>query len=220
MSSTANPTESASNGSPEIPSQRSAILGMLGRNTFWLWLDMGALRIGGLLAGFFLIRYFGPHDFGLYSTAMAVGFLVNALSDLGLTRYTARAVSADRREGPPILAVTYLSTAIFAALELIALTVALARGNVAAAVIIAGLLVNNFEGSAILCSAMLNATLRARLILPGSVISTLCLILFASLVILLHLPVLTFVLLSCCRSFVVFLVRLWQLRDLWPKAAA
>ena len=49
---------------------------MLGRNTFWLWLDMGALRIGGLLAGFFLIRYFGPHDFGLYSTAMAVGFLV------------------------------------------------------------------------------------------------------------------------------------------------
>jgi O-antigen/teichoic acid export membrane protein len=193
---------------------------MLGRNTFWLWLDMGALRIGGLLAGFFLIRYLGPHDFGLYSTAMAVGFLVNALSDLGLTRYTARAVSADRRAGPPILAVTYLSTAIFAALELTVLVIALGRGNVAAAVIIAGLLVNNFEGSAILCSAMLNATFRARLILPGSVISTLCLIAFAALVIVLHLPVLTFVLLSCGRSFVVFLVRLWQLRDLWPKAAA
>jgi len=108
-----NPTDCAT-GSSALPSQRSAILGMLGRNTFWLWLDMGALRIGGLLAGFFLIRYFGPHDFGLYSTAMAVGFLVNALSDLGLTRYTARAVSADHREGPPILAVTYLSTAIFA----------------------------------------------------------------------------------------------------------
>ena len=181
---------------------------------------MGALRIGGLLAGFFLIRYFGPHDFGLYSTAMAVGFLVNALSDLGLTRYTARAVSANRGEGTPILAVTYLSTAIFAALELAALVVALARGNNAAAVVIAGLLVNNFEGSAILCSAMLNATLRARLILPGSVLSTFCLILFASLVILLHLPVLTFVLLSCGRSLLVFLVRLWQLRDLWPDAAA
>ena len=213
-------TDSASNGSPELPSQRSAILGMLGRNTFWLWLDMGALRIGGLLAGFFLIRYFGPHDFGLYSTAMAVGFLVNALSDLGLTRYTARAVSADRREGPPILAVTYLSTAALAALELVAVTIALARGNVTAAVIIAGLLVNNFEGSAILCSAMLNATLRARLILPGSAISTFCLIAFATMVVMLHLSVLTFVLLSCGRSFVVFLVRLWQLRDLWPRAAA
>src|SRR5215470_12291050 len=145
-----------------LPSQRSALLAMLGQSTFWLWLDMGALRIGGLLAGFFLIRYFGPHDFGLYSTAMAVGFLVNALSDLGLTRYTARAVSADRTEGTPILAVTYLSTAIFAFLELVALVVALSRGNSAAAVVIAGLLVNNFEGSAILCSAMLNATLRAR----------------------------------------------------------
>jgi len=192
---------------------------MLGRNAFWLWLDMGALRIGGLLAGFFLIRYFGPRDFGLYSTAMAVGFLVNALSDLGLTRFTARAVSADHREGPPILAVTYLSTAIFALVELIALAMALWRGNTAAAVIIAGLLVNNFEGSAILCSAMLNATLRARLILPGSVISTLCLITFATLVILLHLPVLTFVLLSCGRSLLVFLVRLWQVRDLWPNRA-
>src|SRR5499433_2677367 len=105
-----------SGAAPALPAQRSAILGMLGRNTFWLWLDMGALRIGGLLAGFFLILYFGPHDFGLYSTAMAVGFLVNALSDLGLTRYTARAVAADHREGPPVLAVTYLSTAIFAAL--------------------------------------------------------------------------------------------------------
>jgi len=219
MSSPPNPTD-CTTGTSALPSQRSAILGMLGRNTFWLWLDMGALRIGGLLAGFFLIRYFGPHDFGLYSTAMAVGFLVNALSDLGLTRFTARAVSADRGEGPPILAVTYLSTAGFALFELIALAVALSRGNTAAAIIIAGLLVNNFEGSAILCSAMLNATLRARLILPGSVISTLCLIAFATLVIVLHLPVLTFVLLSCGRSFLVFLVRLWQLRDLWPDAAA
>jgi polysaccharide transporter, PST family len=219
MSSISNPTDCAT-GAAALPSQRSAILGMLGRNTFWLWLDMGALRIGGLLAGFFLIRYFGPHDFGLYSTAMAIGFLVNAVSDLGLTRYTARAVSADRREGPPILAVTYLSTAIFGLVELAALGVALSQGNTAAAVVIAGLLVNNFEGSAILCSAMLNATLRARRILPGSIISTVCLIAFATLVILLHLPVLTFVLLSCGRSLLVFLVRLWQLRDLWPDAAA
>src|SRR5215467_4227671 len=142
MNTATEPRARPAEGSAQVPPQRSAMLGMLGRNTFWLWLDVGALRIGGLLAGFFLIRYFGPRDFGLYSTAMAVGFLVNALSDLGLTRFTARAVSADHREGPPILAVTYLSTAIFALVELIALAMALWRGNTAAAVIIAGLLVN------------------------------------------------------------------------------
>src|SRR5260370_17506325 len=52
---------------PALPAERAAILGILGKNTFWLWLDLGALRIGSLLAGFFLIRYLGPHDFVLYT---------------------------------------------------------------------------------------------------------------------------------------------------------
>src|SRR5258708_38924375 len=91
-----------------LPSERAAILRIFGKNTFWLWLDLGALRIGSLLAGFFLSRYLGPDDFGLYSTAIAVGFLVNAVSDLGLTRYTARAVAADASEGTPILTLTLL----------------------------------------------------------------------------------------------------------------
>lgn len=191
---------------------------MFGHNTFWLWLDMGALRIGSLLAGFFLIRYFGPRDFGLYSTAMAIGFLVNALSDLGLTRFTARSVAADKRTGPPILAVTALSTAAFAAAEAIVLGILFLHGAFAPAVIVAGLLVNNFEGSAILCSAMLNATSRSRKIVTGSVVSALCLITFATLVILLHWSVLVFLLLSCLRSLSVFFIRLWQLRDLWPAS--
>jgi len=220
MNSVKDPRACAPSGPGQVPPQQSAILGMLGRNAFWLWLDVGALRIGGLLAGFFLIRYFGPRDFGLYSTAMAVGFLVNAFNDLGLTRYTTRAVSADSREGPPILAATYLSTAILAVLEIVALLTAIARGNLTAAAIIAGMLVNNFDGSAMLCSAMLNATLRTRLILPGSIISTLCLITFATLVIVFHLPVLAFLLLISTRSLAVFLVRLWQLRDMWPTSDA
>jgi len=192
---------------------------MFGRNTFWLWLDMGALRIGNLLAGFFLIRYFGPHNFGLYSTAIAVGFIVNALCDLGLTRYTGRAVAADRREAGPILAVTFLSTGLLAVLGLSALLIVLAGGYCAAAVVLAGVMLNNFEGSATLCSAMLTANLRPRQILPGSALSASCLVTMATLVIFLHWSVLTFVLLGIVRSFSVFMVRLWQLRDFWPSAS-
>src|SRR5438876_10786191 len=107
------PTKPLTSADTGLPTERAAILGIFGKNTFWLWLDLGALRVGSLLAGFFLIRYLGPHDFGLYSTAIAVGFLVNALSDLGLTRYTARAVAADALEGPPILSLAVITTAIF-----------------------------------------------------------------------------------------------------------
>jgi O-antigen/teichoic acid export membrane protein len=199
-----------------LPSERAAILGIFGKNTFWLWLDLGALRIGSLLAGFFLIRYLGPSDFGLYSTAIAVGFLVNAVSDLGLTRYTARAVSADASEGPPILALSLLTTAGFAVLEVAGLTVALLTGHLRAAAIFAGLLINNFEGTAILCSAMLTAKLRSRQILPGSVLSTSALIALAATVIIFRLSVATFLILLIFRSLSVLGVRLWQLRDLLP----
>jgi O-antigen/teichoic acid export membrane protein len=199
-----------------LPAGRTAILGIFGRNTFWLWLDLGALRIVTLLAGFFLIRYFGPSEFGLYSTAIAIGFLVNAISDLGLTRYTARAVAVDRREAPPILALSLATTAVFAVVEVVLLCVATSAGNYRSETILAGLLVNNFEGMAFLCSAMLTATLRSRQILPGSVLSTLGLITLSLLVIFLHLSVAKFVTLGIFRSLAVLGVRLWQLRDFWP----
>src|SRR6266478_3887312 len=162
-------------GESSLPTERAAILGIFGKNTFWLWLDLGALRIGSLLAGFFLIRYLGPRDFGLYSTAIAAGFLVNAISDLGLTRYTARAVSTDALQAPPILTLSLLTTAGFAVLEVAGLVVAMLTGHRGIAAICAGLIINNFEGTAILCSAILTAKLRSRQILPGSIISTLAL---------------------------------------------
>jgi O-antigen/teichoic acid export membrane protein len=135
-------TESAqqpSLGGSGLPTERAAILRIFGKNTFWLWLDLGALRIGSLLAGFFLIRYLGPNGFGLYSSAIAVGFLVNAISDLGLTRYTARAVAADPGEGPPILTLTLLTTVLFALLEVAGLLFALLTGHSRIAAICAGL---------------------------------------------------------------------------------
>jgi O-antigen/teichoic acid export membrane protein len=209
-------SESAQQPSPGLPSERAAILRIFGKNTFWLWLDLGALRIGSLLAGFFLIRYLGPNDFGLYSTAIAVGFLVNAVSDLGLTRYTARAVAADASEGPPILTLTLLTTVLFALLEAAGLLFALLTGHPRLAAICAGLVINNFEGTSILCSAMLTAKLRSRQILPGSIVSTVALIMLSALVIILRLSVVTFLILGMFRSLSVLLIRLWQLRDLLP----
>jgi O-antigen/teichoic acid export membrane protein len=199
-----------------LPTERAAILGIFGKNTFWLWLDLGALRIGSLLAGFFLIRYLGPNGFGLYSSAIAVGFLVNAISDLGLTRYTARAVAADPGEGPPILTLTLLTTVLFALLEVAGLLFALLTGHSRIAAICAGLVINNFEGTSILCSAMLTAKLRSRQILPGSVVSTVALIVLSALVIILRLSVVTFLILGMFRSLSVLVIRLWQLRDLLP----
>ncbi len=199
-----------------LPSGPAAILGVFGKNTFWLWLDLGALRIGSLLAGFFLIRYLGPSAFGLYSTAIAVGFLVNAVSDFGLTRYTARAVAADASEGPPILALSLLTTLGFAIAEVAGLGITILTVHPRAAAICAGLLINNFEGTAILCSAMLTAKLRSRQILPGSVLGTSALIALSAAVILFHLSVVTFLVLLIFRSLSVLCVRLWQLRDLLP----
>src|SRR6266478_6775677 len=169
------PTKPLTSADTGLPTERAAILGIFAKNTFWLWLDLGALRIGSLLAGFFLIRYLGPNGFGLYSTAIAVGFLVNAVSDLGLTRYTARAVAANSAEGPPILSLSLLTTAVFAVLEVAGLLIALLTGHPRAAAICAGLVLNNLEGTAILCSAMLTANLRSRQILSGSVIGTIAL---------------------------------------------
>ena len=213
---TSDTAQQPSLGGSGLPSERAAILRIFGKNTFWLWLDLGALRIGSLLAGFFLIRYLGPNDFGLYSTAIAVGFLVNAVSDLGLTRYTARAVAADASEGPPILTLTLLTTVLFALLEVAGLLFALLTGHSRIAAICAGLVINNFEGTSILCSAMLTAKLRSRQILPGSVVSTVALIVLSALVIILRLSVVTFLILGMFRSLSVLLIRLWQLRGLLP----
>src|SRR6266481_10105204 len=152
-------------GESGLPTERAAILRIFGKNTFWLWLDLGALRIGSLLEGFFLIRYLGPNGYGLYSNAIAVGFLVNAVSDLGLKRYTARAVAANSAEGPPILFLSLLTTAAFAVLEVAGLLIALFTGHPRAAAICAGLVLSNLEGTAILCSAMLTANLRSLQIL-------------------------------------------------------
>src|SRR5215469_3302431 len=93
-----------------LPSDSATILRIFGANTLWLWLDLGGLRLGTMAAGLFLIRYLGPMNFGLYSTALAAGWLANAAVDLGLTRYAARAIAASPQEGSSILALNLLTT--------------------------------------------------------------------------------------------------------------
>jgi O-antigen/teichoic acid export membrane protein len=204
-------------GSPaSLPVESGAILRILGRNTFWLWLDLGALRIGTMLAGLFLIRYFGPANFGVYSTALAAGWIGNCLVDLGLTRYAARAVAASEAETRPIIALSVFTTAISVVLEILALLLALRFGHWQLACFAAGFVLCNFEGTASLCSNILTAELRSRAILPGSVLSAAGLIGLTTAVIWLRLSVLAMLTALCFKSLLVVTLRLWQLRANWP----
>jgi O-antigen/teichoic acid export membrane protein len=203
-------------GSDELPRETSAILRIFGRNTLWLWLDLGALRVGTMLAGLFLIRYFGPTNFGIYSTALAMGWLANAVVDLGLTRYAARAVAATPEEAPSILMVSLLTTFVSVIAEIVLLVAAVSGGHWELASLAAGLVLCNFEGTASLCSSMLTADLRSSAILPASIVGAAGLICLTFLVIWFHLSVLLMLVGLCFKSLCVLCMRLWQLRSRWP----
>jgi len=202
--------------SGELPSEPSAILRIFGRNTLWLWLDLGALRLGTMLAGIFLIRYFGPANFGIYSTALAVGWVANAIIDLGLTRYAARAVAATPKEVRPILALSLLTTVVAAIPTILVLIAAWHSGHFVLACLAAGFVLCNLEGTSSLCSNILTAELRSRAILPGSVLGAAGLIALTALTIWLHLTVLQLLVGLCGKSVMVLCVRLWQLGSSWP----
>ena len=201
-----------------LPADTSAILRIFGRNTLWLWLDLGALRIGTMLAGLFLIRYFGPLNFGIYSSAIAFGWVANAVIDLGLTRYAARAVVATPDEARPILSLSLLSTVASALVTLAFLWIALRSGHAQLACIAAGFILCNLEGTSSLCSSMLTAELRSKDILPGSILGACGLISLTFLTIWLHLTVLELLVGLAIKCLLVLTLRLWQLRSSWPTA--
>jgi len=200
----------------ELQQSTQGALGSFGRNTLWLWIDKGALKVGTVLAGLFLVRYLGPTGFGIYSIALAAGALANAILDFGLTPYAARIVGADPEEGKPILAFSLLVTLVSAAAETVLVLVFARQSHWYAACLCTGLIVCNLEGTSILCSFMLTADLRSRAILPGSLLSASGLIALAVLVIHWRLPV--FVLLAglTVRSFLVLVARLTQLQKFYP----
>lgn len=202
----------------ELPAETSAILRIFGRNTLWLWLDLGALRLGTMLAGLFLIRYFGPSNFGIYSSALAVGWVANAVIDLGLTRYAARAVAATPGEVRPILSLTLFTTVASALVTIAFLFIALHGGHQQMACLAAGFVLCNLEGTSSLCSSILTADLRSKDILPGSILGASGLIGITFLTIWWHLSVLQLLVGLSIKSMLVVCLRLWQLRSHWPAA--
>lgn len=195
---------------------RSA-LGIFGRNTLWLWVDRGALKVGTMLAGLFLVRYLGPTNFGIFSIALATGYIANAILDLGLTRYAARIVAAVPEEGRPILALSLFVTSVSAAAEAVLVFILARHGHWYAACLCTGLIVCNVEGTNGLCSFMLTADLRSRAVIPGSLLSASCLIALAVLVIRWRLSLFFLLAGLTVRAFLVLAARLSQLRKFHPN---
>lgn len=199
-----------------MPAEGSKLLRIFARNSVWLWLDLGGLRIGTLLAGLFLIRYLGPAKFGIYSTALAVGWIVNAVTDLGVTRYAAREVAASPAQRIHIVGVSLLTTVLALVAQCALLIVAVLIRHYVLSCISAGLILCNFEGTSSFCSAVLTAELRSRDIIPSSVVGILGMIGMTGLVIVLHESVLFMLLGLCVKSCIVLSLRLWKLRSAWP----
>jgi O-antigen/teichoic acid export membrane protein len=193
-------------------------LRVFGSNSFWLWLDRGALRIGTLLAGLVLIRYLGPSNYGVYVMAIATGAVVNIITDCGLTRYGARTAAAWPEEIPRILTCSLLITAVSFVLEFVTFGVALAAGHDYVAAIAAGLILTNFEGTATLCSALLTGDLRSREILPASIFSVCAVIAIVLIAVWQHFTVLELLSALAIKSFCVVGLRLLQMHDWWPTS--
>lgn len=172
-----------------------------------------------MLAGLFLIRYFGPAQFGIYSTALAVGWVLNAVIDLGLTRYAARAAAASSREIGPILALSLFTTVVSAIPAIVLLLVVSPTNQIQLACLAAGFILCNLEGTSSLCSSILTADLRSRAILPGSIIGAAGLVALTALTIWLHLSVLTLLVGLSLKSLLVLCLRLFQLRSYWPTVS-
>src|ERR1035438_7900118 len=160
-------------GGRGLPIYGHEVLRLFGKNTLWLLLDRAGLKVGAMLAGIILVGYLGPANVGIYSTALAVGCLLNALLDLGLTRYAARAVAATPGEAQSILALSLTSTVVATLVELCAAAAAYYSGNWYWTCLCVGFIFTNLDGTASACGGVLSADLRSRAVLPGSVLNAL-----------------------------------------------
>ena len=171
-----------------------------------------------MLAGVILVGYLGPANVGIYSTALAVGCLLNALLDLGLTRYAARAVAATPGEAQSILALSLTSTVVATLVELCAAAAAYYSGNWYWTCLCVGFIFTNLDGTASACGGVLSADLRSRAVLPGSVLNALGVVGIIALVVRFRLSLLALLVGLTVKSLIVLLFRLWQLRAFWPSS--
>ena len=201
-----------------LPAHGHEVMRIFGKNTLWLLLDRAGLKVGAMLAGLALIGYLGPANVGIYTTAIAIGALLNTILDLGLTRYAARTVAAAPQEAPAILALSLTTTVLPSFVELAALAVAYSTGHWYAACLCLGFIFTNLEGTSSLCTGILSADLRSRSVLPGSILSTLGVLAMIVLVVHFKLSVLALLAGLAVKSVVVLVFRLSQLRDYWPTS--
>jgi O-antigen/teichoic acid export membrane protein len=201
-----------------LPDHYHEVMRTFGKNTTWLLLDRAGLKVGAMLAGLVLIGYLGPANVGVYTTAIAVGSLVNVLLDLGLTRYAARVVSAFPDEARPVLGLTLTTTILATIVEVIVATLAYSTGHWYAACLSIGLIFTNLEGTSSLCTGILSADLRSRSVLPGSIMSTVGVVGIIALVVKLKLSVLALLTGLAIKSLIVLIFRLGQLRTYFPAA--
>ena len=201
-----------------LPEHGHQVMRLFGKNTLWLLLDRAGLKVGAMLAGLVLVAYLGPANLGIYSTAIAIGTLLNALIDLGLTRYAARVVAASPEEAAPILALTLTTTTLATAVELIAVALMYRSGHWYATCLCVGFIFTNLEGTSSLCTGILSADMRSRSVLPGSVLSTAGVLLTILVVVKFHLSVLGLLTGLALKSLIALLFRLWQLEKFWPRS--
>jgi O-antigen/teichoic acid export membrane protein len=205
-------------GGQGLPQHGPEVLRLFGKNTLWLLLDRAGLKVGTMLAGVILLGYLGPANVGIYSTAIAVGCLLNALLDLGLTRYAARAVAATPGQARSILALSLTSTVVATLFELCAAAASYYTGHWYWTCLCVGFIFTNLDGTATACSGMLSADLRSRAVLPGSVLNALGVVGIIALVVRFRLSVLALLVGLTVKSLIVLMFRLWQLRNFWPSS--
>ncbi len=206
-----------SNAALDLPEHGHQIMRIFGKTALWLLVDRVGLRFATMFAGLAMVGYLGPANFGLYSTVLALGGLVNTVLDFGLTRYAGRSVAANPAEVAPILAISIVSTLGASIIEVLAILYSVQRGNFYVACMGAAFIVTNLEGTSLLCSGILTALLRSRSVVPGAVLNSIATIAVVATVIGYRLSVLQLLVLLTTKSAAVLMLRLWQLRPSWPS---
>lgn len=215
------PAESRPPGATlDLPQHGHQVMRIFGKNTLWLLLDRAGLKVGAMLAGLVLVGYLGPTNLGVYSTAIAMGAILNALTDFGVTRYAARVVAAYPQEGPGILALSLTTTLLASLIEVAAIAIAFHTGHWYVTCMCLGFIFTNLEGTSYICTMLLSAELRSRAVLPGSILSTAGVLATIGLVLRFRWSVLGLLTGMAVKSLIVLLFRLWQVRKYWPRSWA
>lgn len=115
-------------GSSEIPVSKLARLG-IGHNASWLVLGTLVARLSGLAMVIVFARELAVADYGLYALALAVGAVLDPLTDLGMTPYLVREVAQGEGGRTPVRALARAKAALVGAALLVTTAVTAATAG-------------------------------------------------------------------------------------------